>query len=111
MSPEVITGSNPGRQGAIDIWSLGCVVLEMATGRRPWSNLDNEYAIMFHIASGHMPQLPSAEQLSPEGQAFLLKCLDRDPNKRESAIELSNDPWLARVKNDHLEQLTPMGEE
>lgn len=65
MSPEVITGSNPGRQGAIDIWSLGCVVLEMATGRRPWSNLDNEYAIMFHIASGHMPQLPSAEQLSP----------------------------------------------
>lgn len=43
MSPEVIRNSGNGRQGAMDIWSLGCVVLESATGRKPWSNLDNEW--------------------------------------------------------------------
>ncbi|KAK3078478.1 hypothetical protein LTS18_007410, partial [Coniosporium uncinatum] len=41
MSPEVIKGSATGRLGAVDVWSLGCVILEMATGRRPWATLDN----------------------------------------------------------------------
>lgn len=43
MSPEVIKNDKRGRHGAMDIWSLGCVVLEFATGRKPWSNLDNEW--------------------------------------------------------------------
>ena len=43
MSPEVIKGDHRGRRGAMDVWSVGCVVLECATGRRPWSNLDNEW--------------------------------------------------------------------
>ncbi|PTB61473.1 kinase-like protein, partial [Trichoderma citrinoviride] len=59
MSPEVIKGENPGKAGAVDIWSLGCVILEMATGRRPWANLDNEWAIMYNIAQGNPPQLPT----------------------------------------------------
>lgn len=43
MSPEVIKNDRRGRHGAMDIWSMGCVVLECATGRKPWSNLDNEW--------------------------------------------------------------------
>ena len=43
MSPEVIKNDKRGRRGAMDIWSMGCVVLECATGRKPWSNLDNEW--------------------------------------------------------------------
>lgn len=43
MSPEVIRNNMHGRHGAMDVWSLGCVVLECATGRKPWSNLDNEW--------------------------------------------------------------------
>jgi len=43
MSPEVIKNDKRGRYGAMDIWSLGCVVLECATGKKPWSNLDNEW--------------------------------------------------------------------
>jgi mitogen-activated protein kinase kinase kinase len=44
MSPEVIKNDKRGRHGAMDIWSMGCVVLEFATGRKPWSNLDNEWS-------------------------------------------------------------------
>lgn len=50
MSPEIIKNDKRGRHGAMDIWSLGCVVLECATGRKPWnSSFDNEWAIMFQI--------------------------------------------------------------
>lgn len=45
MSPEVIKNDKRGKHGAMDIWSLGCVVLEFATGRKPWSNLDNEWCV------------------------------------------------------------------
>ena len=43
MSPEIIRNSQRGRSGAMDIWAMGCVVLECATGKKPWSNLDNEW--------------------------------------------------------------------
>lgn len=46
MSPEVIKNDKRGRHGAMDIWSLGCVVLELATGKKPWSNLDNEWSVI-----------------------------------------------------------------
>jgi mitogen-activated protein kinase kinase kinase len=99
MSPEVIKGENPGRAGAVDVWSLGCVILEMATGRRPWASLDNEWAIMYNIAQGNPPQLPSSDQLSPEGIDFLRKCFIRDPKKRASAAELLQHEWIMAIKS------------
>lgn len=98
MSPEVIKGQNEGRQGAIDVWSLGCVVLEMATGRRPWASLDNEWAIMYNIAQGNPPQLPSNDQLSPKGMHFLKRCFERDPRKRASAAELLQSEWIFEIR-------------
>ncbi|TRX93727.1 hypothetical protein FHL15_005403 [Xylaria flabelliformis] len=104
MSPEVITGENPGHDGAVDIWSLGCVILEMVTGRRPWSNLDNEWAIMYNIAQGNPPQLPSPDQLSPRGIDFLKRCFVRDPKKRASAVELLQHEWIMCIRNQVIEQ-------
>lgn len=72
MSPEVIKNDKRGRRGAMDIWALGCVVLEFATGRKPWSNLDNEWAIMFHIGvAREHPPLPEPHQLSEMGIDFV----------------------------------------
>ncbi|OBZ79147.1 MAP kinase kinase kinase wis4 [Grifola frondosa] len=95
MSPEVIRNSKRGRHGAMDIWSLGCVVLECATGKKPWSNLDNEWAIMFHIgvATQH-PPLPEPGQLSEMGIDFIRQCLTIDPMQRPTATELMNHPWM-----------------
>ncbi|KAH9947950.1 kinase [Amylocystis lapponica] len=95
MSPEVIRNSGTGRQGAMDVWSLGCVVLECATGRKPWNNLDNEWAIMFRIgvATQH-PPLPEPGQLSDMGIDFIRQCLTIDPVLRPTAAELMNHPWM-----------------
>lgn len=100
MAPESITGSpHNGRFGADDVWSLGCVVLEMITGRRPWAKLDNEWAIMYHVAAGHTPQLPFKDEVSSAGSNFLRRCLQQSPSKRASAVELLMDPWIVQIRD------------
>lgn len=46
LSPETVKGERRGKKGAMDVWATGCVILECATGRRPWSNLDNEWYVL-----------------------------------------------------------------
>ncbi|CDW97607.1 hypothetical protein [Sporisorium scitamineum] len=95
MSPEVIKGNADVPQSAADIWSLGCVVLEFATGKRPWSNFDNEWAIMFHIGMAEQhPALPDPSQLSPMGIEFIRQCLTINPRQRPTAVQLKEDPWM-----------------
>ncbi|KAJ9478375.1 MAP kinase kinase kinase SSK2 [Pseudozyma hubeiensis] len=95
MSPEVIKGTPDVPHAAADIWSLGCVVLEFATGKRPWSNFDNEWAIMFHIGMAEQhPALPDPSQLSPMGIEFIRQCLTINPRQRPTAIQLKEDEWM-----------------
>ncbi|KAK1216773.1 Suppressor of Sensor Kinase (SLN1) [Marasmius sp. AFHP31] len=99
MSPEIIKNDKQGKLGAMDIWSMGCVILEFATGRKPWSHLDNEWAIMFHIgvATQH-PPLPEPGQLSGMGIDFIRQCLSIDANKRPTAVELMEHPWMINFR-------------
>ena len=98
MSPEVIKGETRGRHGAMDVWSLGCVVLECATGVRPWHHLDNEWAIMFHIGMAQQhPPLPDETQLSAQGIDFIRRCLTIDPFERPTAVELRAHPWICSL--------------
>ena len=113
MSPEVIRGDSAtnSRHGSVDVWSLGCVILEMVTGRRPWDSLDNEWAIMYNIAQGNPPQLPAKDQLSELGIDFLKKCFERDPSKRASAAELLQHEWIVRIRQQVvIEPQTPGSE-
>lgn len=51
MAPEVFMKSGSGGHGrAVDIWSVGCCIIEMASGRRPWSDYDSNYQIMFKVS-------------------------------------------------------------
>ncbi|KAJ3295791.1 hypothetical protein HK104_002306 [Borealophlyctis nickersoniae] len=98
IAPEIITGEGMGRHGAQDIWSLGCCVLEMVTGRKPWSALDNEWAVMYHIGiSNRHPPLPEADQLSEDGIDFLRRCFTRSGTERPTAQELLDHPWVRDV--------------
>ena len=74
MAPEVIKQTGHGRPA--DIWSLACTVIEMATGKPPWSTYTAPVAAMFQIASSKDPP-PLPDHLSPEGKDFLLLCFNR----------------------------------
>lgn len=50
MAPEVIhSASERTYSGKVDIWSLGCVVMEMWTGQRPWGTME-QVAAMFEVS-------------------------------------------------------------
>ncbi|KAJ2553184.1 Suppressor of Sensor Kinase (SLN1), partial [Coemansia sp. RSA 1836] len=105
MAPEVIQGGSSGATasqggaraaslGAMDIWALGCCVVEMVTGKPPWAHLDNEWAIMYQVVQGN-PRLPDASEISADGLRFIRRCFARHPADRPPADELLRDRWVA----------------
>ncbi|XP_010275625.1 PREDICTED: mitogen-activated protein kinase kinase kinase YODA-like [Nelumbo nucifera] len=90
MAPEVIKNANCNL--AVDIWSLGCTVLEMATTKPPWSQYEG-VAAMFKIGnSKELPAIP--DHLSDEGKDFLRQCLQRNPQDRPTATKLLEHPFV-----------------
>ncbi|RZC52367.1 hypothetical protein C5167_020787 [Papaver somniferum] len=91
MAPEVILQT--GHSFSADIWSFGCTMIEMATGKPPWSQQFQEVAALFHIGTTKShPPIP--EHLSVEAKDFLLKCLQKEPYLRSSASELLQHPFV-----------------
>ncbi|KAJ7969914.1 Mitogen-activated protein kinase kinase kinase [Quillaja saponaria] len=94
MAPEIIKNLN-GCNLLVDIWSLGCTVLEMATTKPPWNQYEG-VAAMFKIGnSKELPVIP--DHLSGEGKHFVRKCLQRNPLHRPTAAELLDHPFVKRV--------------
>jgi mitogen-activated protein kinase kinase kinase len=92
-APEVF--AHGAYNSKVDIWSVGCVVIEMMTGKLPWAEqkfASRERAMFFIGSTTEIPQIP--QKLSPQGQDFLLRCLQRDPVKRASAVELLEHAWI-----------------
>jgi len=81
MAPEQITGGliSP----AVDIWALGVVLFEAATGQLPFSD----------FADGRCPQLldaaPRVSSVVPISAAFdavIARCLEREPGRRHGSM-------------------------
>ncbi|KAF9941035.1 hypothetical protein BGZ67_006091 [Mortierella alpina] len=101
MAPEVIElkGASP----ASDIWSLGCTIVEMLTGRPPYADL-LAMTTLFRIVEDERPPLPS--NLSVDLLDFLCQCFQKDPTRRPSAGTLGRHVWIKR--NFASKELKPM---
>ncbi|XP_071736292.1 mitogen-activated protein kinase kinase kinase 3-like [Rutidosis leptorrhynchoides] len=91
MAPEVVMNTN-GYNLAVDIWSLGCTVLEMATSKPPWGQYEGVAAIFKIGNSKDMPEIP--DHLSKNAKSFIKQCLQRDPSLRPPASKLLDHPFV-----------------
>lgn len=77
-----------------DIWSLGCLVIEMVTGEPPWSQYKNPMAVLFQLYNNtHPPEIP--DNLSPLCKDFISNCLQVEPKKRHNVYRLLRHPFIS----------------
>ncbi|WFD41694.1 mitogen-activated protein kinase kinase kinase [Malassezia psittaci] len=88
MAPEVVGLSRKGYSAKVDIWSLGCVVLEMLAGRRPWSDEEAIQAMFKLGAERRAPPIPADCKPSKPAAHFLRNCFEIDPDRRPTASRL-----------------------
>ncbi|XP_075264444.1 uncharacterized protein LOC142356404 isoform X2 [Convolutriloba macropyga] len=91
LAPEVIACPR-GYTYTADVWSLGCTVIEMISGKIPFHGMDAIF-IIFQIGRGTAtPSVP--ENSSKHAADFIEKCCKANPSERMSPKDLKVHPWI-----------------
>lgn len=87
MPPERIL--NQPYDGRSDVYSLGIMLYEMLSGKRPFESQDSVVAtVMMHLEKEPLPLRQFAPDLSPALEAIVLQSLQKEPEARPSVTEL-----------------------
>ncbi|CAE6044917.1 unnamed protein product [Arabidopsis arenosa] len=105
MSPESV--QNGIAEEALDLWSLGCIVLEMYTGEPPWQ-LEDSKKLLPLLLNGNAPEIPKS--LPWDARQFLQTCFASNPLERGSASELLKHKFLQNVSNEKKGRVTVAGD-
>lgn len=97
MSPERILGNEYSY--CSDIWSLGLIVYELATGKFPYNFSKVFIEHVDCILKEPEPTLPSDEGYSVELENFVTRCLKKNPEDRDSVTELCAHPWILKYSD------------
>jgi serine/threonine protein kinase len=95
MSPEQLEGQEADAR--TDIWALGCVLYEMATGKRAFEG-KSQASLISAIMSSQPAPLSTVAPMTPPALERLVKgCLAKDPNER---VQTAHDvklqlQWIA----------------
>eukprot|EP01062_Namystynia_karyoxenos_P032075 TRINITY_DN23701_c0_g2_i1.p1 TRINITY_DN23701_c0_g2~~TRINITY_DN23701_c0_g2_i1.p1 ORF type:complete len:877 (+),score=190.95 TRINITY_DN23701_c0_g2_i1:148-2778(+) len=83
----------------LDVWAVGCTVVEMLTGMKPWRELADAAQIVWKLSHGCIPEVP--QDIGARGQRtpaaiteFLQRCFTSPYEDRPSAAKLRAHPFI-----------------
>jgi mitogen-activated protein kinase kinase kinase 1 len=100
MAPEVVRGgtteegSATGYGRKCDVWSIGCVIIQMATAKPPWAgtyDVKNKFQLIFKIGQATEPP-PMPPFSDPALKDLTLRCLEVNPEDRPVSSDLLKHP-------------------
>src|SRR5204862_1278286 len=97
MAPEQLEGKEA--DGRTDIFALGCVLYEMATGRKAFSG-SSQASLISSIMKEEPAPLSAVQPMTPPALDRIVKtCLAKDPEDRwQSAHDIKSElAWIAQA--------------
>jgi eukaryotic-like serine/threonine-protein kinase len=96
LSPEQAAGRSAGPRS--DLYSLGCVLVEMLTGSPPFT-ADTPVALLYqHVNDAPTPPSATAPQVPAELDAVVLRLLAKDPASRPDTADRARQELLAAAQ-------------
>ena len=94
MAPELIK-SEQNFNEKVDIWSLGCLVYYILSGKHAFYSPDQSLTDINQKILYEEPDFGELKQIaSPDAVEFIENCLEKLPHKRAGAPELLQHAWL-----------------
>ncbi|VDL73714.1 unnamed protein product [Nippostrongylus brasiliensis] len=94
-----------------DVWSVGISLVELATGKYPYSHIESEFGILAAIVRDPSPTLPTNMNFSVHFHDFISQCLQKDFQLRPKYKALLSHPFILNSERDQNHDLVVLVQE
>lgn len=92
MAPELFDKEKSKKiNTAVDIWALGCMLIEIFSGKRPWSHISTVDVNCIYYELFNKNPIPIPAGIPESIVRIIVKSCDYDPSNRPTAGMILNE--------------------